>query len=70
MLGGPKYDRAYTVRVGKKGFVDVAGRAGEGFPTTPGTVQPVFAGDSQSNGAYGKQDGFITQLSPDGNWTP
>lgn len=66
LLGGPNYDRAYTVRVDREGFVYVAGRAGEGFPTTPGTVQPEFAGDNQPNGAYGKQDGFITKLSPDG----
>ncbi len=49
LLGGPNYDRACTVRVDKNGFVYVAGRAGEGFPTTPGTVQPVFAGDNQSS---------------------
>jgi hypothetical protein len=67
LLGGPNYDRVYTVRVDRDGFVYVAGRAGEGFPTTPGTVQPVFAGDNQPNGAYGKQDGFITKLSPDGS---
>ncbi|MBL7222912.1 MAG: SBBP repeat-containing protein, partial [Candidatus Brocadiae bacterium] len=66
-LGGPNYDRAYTVRVDRQGFVYVAGRAGEGFPTTPGTVQPEFAGDQRANRAYGKQDGFITKLSPDGS---
>ena len=67
LLGGPNYDRAYTVRVDRQGFVYVGGRAGEGFPTTPGTVQPQFAGDQRPNGAYGKQDGFITKLSPDGS---
>lgn len=67
LLGGPNYDRAYTVRIDKEGFVYVAGRAGEDFPTTAGTVQPEFAGDNQPNRAYGKQDGFITKLSPDGS---
>lgn len=67
LLGGPNYDRAYTVRVDKQGFVYVGGRAGEGFPTTPGTVQPEFEGDSKPNGAYGQQDGFLTKLSPDGS---
>jgi hypothetical protein len=67
LLGGPNYDRAYTVRVDKLGFVYVGGRAGEGFPTTPGTVQPEFEGDDKLNGAYGKQDGFLTKLSPDGS---
>ena len=66
-LGGPNYDRAYTVRVDAEGFVYVAGRAGEGFPTTPESVQPEFAGDIRPNRAYGKQDGFITKLSPDGS---
>lgn len=66
-LGGPNYDRAYTVRVGGQGFVYVAGRAGEGFPTTPGAVQPEFCGDIPPRGAYGKQDGFLTKLSPDGS---
>jgi len=67
LLGGPNYDRAYTVRVDKQGFVYVGGRAGEGFPTTPETVQPQFAGDSSPSGAYGKQDGFLVKLAPDGS---
>lgn len=66
-LGGPNYDRAYTVRVDKQGFVYVGGRAGEGFPTTPETVQPQFEGDTSPLGAYGKQDGFLTKLTPDGS---
>jgi len=67
LLGGPNYDRAYTVRVDKQGFVYVGGRAGEGFPTTPDTVQPQFEGDSGGPGAYGRQDGFLVKLSPDGS---
>ena len=67
LLGGPNYDRAYTVRVDKQGFVYVGGRAGEGFPTTPDTVQPQFEGDSSGMGAYGKQDGFLVKLAPDGS---
>ncbi|MFQ5807974.1 MAG: SBBP repeat-containing protein [Armatimonadota bacterium] len=66
-LGGPNYDRAYSVEVDSQGYVYVAGRAGEGFPTTPGVLQPEFAGDDSRNRAYGKQDGFITRLSPDGS---
>ncbi len=67
LLGGPNYDRAYTVRVDKQGFVYVGGRAGEGFPTTPESIQPQFEGDSSPLGAYGKQDGFVTKLTPDGS---
>lgn len=66
-LGGPNYDRAYTVRVDKQGFVYVGGRAGEGFPTTPEALQPQFEGDDSPPGAYGKQDGFLTKLVPDGS---
>jgi len=67
LLGGPNYDRTYTIRVDRQGFVYLGGRAGEGFPTTEGTVQPEFAGDRRRNPAYGTQDGFLTKLSPDGS---
>lgn len=67
-LGGPNYDRAYAIEVGRDGSVYVAGRAGPGFPTTEGTIQPEFGGDTVSGprAAYGKQDGFIAKLAPDG----
>ena len=67
-LGGPNYDRAYAIEIGQDGSVYVAGRAGPGFPTTEGTIQPEFGGDvvSGANAAYGKQDGFIARLAADG----
>jgi len=65
-LGGPNYDRAYSIRVDSTGHVYVSGRAGDGFPTTPGAVQRTFGGDT-TLGAYGHQDGFVTKLSPDGS---
>jgi len=65
-LGGPNYDRAYAVEVDKQGYVFIGGRAGDGFPTTAGTIQPNFGGDSDINHAYGPQDGFIAKLSPTG----
>ncbi len=65
LLGGPNYDRAYAIQVDSSG-VYVAGRAGEGFPTTSGVVQPAFAGDSTPGGAEGAQDGFVAKLSLDG----
>jgi len=65
-IGGPNYDRAYAVRVGTDGSVYVGGRAGPGFPTTSGVVQPAFAGDSARNREYGAQDGFVAKLSSDG----
>lgn len=66
-LGGSNYDRAYAIEVDSLGYVFVAGRAGAGFPTSAGTVQPNFGGDVNQNSAYGKQDGFITKLSQDGS---
>lgn len=65
-VGGPNYDRAYAVEVDAAGYVYVGGRAGEGFPTTPGVVQPTFGGDVNPNRLYGAQDGFVAKLSPDG----
>jgi hypothetical protein len=53
-LGGPNYDRAYSVEVDSEGNVYIAGRAGDGFPITPGVIQEEFAGDSNPPGAYGK----------------
>jgi len=67
LLGGPNYDRAYAIRVGSDGSVYVAGRAGPGFPTTTGVVQPSFAGDNGPTNEYGKQDGFVSKLSADGS---
>ncbi len=65
-LGGPNYDRAYAIEVDGQGNVYIGGRAGAGFPTTPGVVQTNFAGDNHVNSGYGPQDGFVTKLSADG----
>jgi hypothetical protein len=51
--------------VDREGFVYVAGRAGPGFPVTPGAFQTQYAG-SASNRFYGEQNGFVAKLSPDG----
>ncbi len=67
LIGGPNHDRAYALEIAPDGGVIVAGRAGDGFPTTAGVVQPAFAGDTNPNGAYGRQDGFIAKLSADGS---
>lgn len=69
MLGGPNYDRAYAIEVDDLGYVYVGGRAGDEFPTTSGVVQEDFGGDQATtkNGLYGKQDGFMAKLSPDGS---
>ncbi len=67
LVGGPEHDRAYAVEVDAQGYVYIAGRAGPGFPTTAGVLQPGFAGDLNPNSLYGVQDGFVTKLSPDGS---
>lgn len=65
-LGGSGYDRTYSVDVEDgTGNVYVAGRAGQGFPTTPGVIQPNFAGSNYPDPAYGTQDGFIAVLDGD-----
>ncbi len=64
-LGGNGYDRAYAVEVDHLGFILVAGRAGLGFPTTPGSLQPTFGG-GPSAPPYGPQDGFVCKLSSSG----
>jgi hypothetical protein len=65
-LGSPNYDRIYAVEVDAAHNVYVAGRAGRGFPTTAGTIQTAFAGDSNASSSYGHQDGFVAKLSADG----
>ena len=67
LVGGPHHDRTYSIRVDRRGCVYIAGRAGEGFPTTKGVIQEKFAGDNRPAAGYGPQDGFITKLSADGS---
>lgn len=63
-VGGKNYDRAYALEV-EGGSVYVAGRAGEGFYTTPGALQENFGGNTAAtmNDPYGSQDGFVTKLN-------
>ena len=65
LLGGPGYDRAYAIEVDAQGFVYIAGRAGPGFPVTPGAAQTNFQGGGVA--LYGLQDGFVCKLRPDGS---
>ncbi len=65
-LGGPNYDRAYAIEVDASGFVYVAGRAGAGFPVTPGAFQTAFQG-SPDDPPYGPQDGFVCKITPNGD---
>jgi len=65
-IGGPHHDRAYAIEVDGQGYVYVAGRAGEGFPVTPGAFQTIFMGGEEAP-FYGPQDGFVCKLKPDGS---
>jgi hypothetical protein len=64
-IGGPNHDRAYGVEVDPRGYVYVAGRAGAGFPVTPGAAQTEFQGGTAAS-FYGPQDGFVCKIQPDG----
>ncbi len=69
LIGGPNYDRAYAVEVGPNDEVFVAGRAGELYPTTAGTVQPNFLNNTSGgadHGAYGLQNGFVSKFTKTG----
>ena len=66
-LGGPFYDRAYAVEVDSQGFVYVAGRAGPGFPVTPGAFQTTYQGPPGNRTSYGDQNAFVAKLTPDGS---
>jgi chitodextrinase len=66
LLGGPNHDRAYAIEIAPDGGIVIAGRAGEGFPTTAGVVQPAFRGDNDVNPLYGRQDGFVAKISSTG----
>jgi len=65
LFGGPNYDRAYTIRVDGNGDVYFGGRGGQGLPTTPGALQPNFAGFN-TGAAYGQQNAFMAKISGDG----
>ena len=53
-LGGPGADVANGVAIDSLDQIVVAGTAGAGFPTTPGSAQPDFGG--------GASDGFVAKI--------
>lgn len=65
-VGGPSYDRAYAIEVADNGLIYIGGRAGEGYPTTPGAYQETFTTGGGINRLYGHQNGFVSILSADG----
>ena len=65
LLGGPSEDYAYVSAVSEKGELFVSGRAGTGFPTTPGAFDRTFNG-GQGGGPHSPTDAFVVKLSPNG----
>lgn len=63
-LGGSKMDRAYASDLDGQGNLVIAGRAGAGFPVTPGAAQRTFMGGATSGSVYPHpQDGFVAKLN-------
>lgn len=60
VFGGGGYDAGYAISADSTGIY-IAGRAGRGLPTTTGTVQTVFAGDTAPSSEFGAQDGFVAK---------
>ena len=66
LLGGPSEDYAYVSATGPSGELYVAGRAGEGFPTTPRAFDRTFAG-GRGDGGHSPTDAFVAKLSAGGD---
>jgi len=67
LIGGPNEDYAYVSEVSANGEVTVAGRAGDGFPTTPGAFDTSFNGGQLIPNVHSATDGFVVRLSADGS---
>jgi len=65
LLGGPYEDYAYVSAVSEQGELYLSGRAGEGYPTTPGAFDRTFNGGI-GGGPHLPTDAFVTKLSTDG----
>jgi hypothetical protein len=65
ILGGPDEDYAYVSAVNASGELYVSGRAGQGFPTTPGAFDRTFHG-GKGGGPHLGTDAFVIKLSPEG----
>lgn len=65
LLGGPGEDYAYVSAVNDRGELYIAGRAGPGFPTTPGAFDQTFNGGI-GDGPHGPTDAFVAKLTTEG----
>jgi len=65
-IGGPNEDHAYVSAVNSHGELYVAGRAGDGFPTTPAAFDRTFHGGTGAKKIHSATDCFVLKLSADG----
>lgn len=65
LIGGPSEDYAYVSAVSETGELFVSGRAGQGFPTTPGAFDRTFNG-GRGGGPHSPTDAFIVKFTSDG----
>ncbi len=66
-IGGPYEDYAYVSAVNQNGELYISGRAGEGFPTTPGAFDRTFNGGSFQGKMHAPTDAFVVKLSANGD---
>lgn len=67
LIGGPEEDYAYVSAVNSAGELYVGGRAGVGFPTTPGAFDRSFNGGVLIPGIHSATDGFVLKLATTGD---
>ncbi len=67
LIGGPEEDYAYVSAVNAAGELYVGGRAGGGFPTTPGAFDTTFNGGVLIPGIHSATDGFVLKLATTGD---
>jgi hypothetical protein len=67
LIGGKGEDYAYVAAINDVGELYVAGRAGEGFPTTLGAFDRTFNGGRRIGQIHDATDAFVLKLSADGS---
>jgi len=67
LIGGQGEDYAYVSSVNDQGELYLAGRAGSGFPTTPGAFDRSFNGGSRNGTIHDATDCFVTKVSANGD---
>jgi hypothetical protein len=66
-IGGPNEEYAYVSAVNSSGELYLSGRAGDGFPTTPGAFDETFNGGIPNGQIHSPSDAFVAKLSANGD---